>query len=124
MNKITQYLLYISVVATPLIFSSSFSNFYDIPKIAVLAFSVSAALLFFALRTLLSGRLKLSVSNFDVPIIILALSYLVSATLAGAVSLLAISGILAKIPQLPAFVKDASFPPLEGFCPRPFFWGW
>ena len=171
MNKITQYLLYISVVATPLIFSSSFSNFYDIPKIAVLAFSVSAALLFFALRTLLSGRLKLSVSNFDVPIIILALSYLVSAiiktpnkmeaflfpgtttvilagtflffilgwsgiskkavaaclfvsaTLAGAVSLLAISGILAKIPQLPAFVKDASFSPIGGLLPQAIFLG-
>src|SRR3990172_297592 len=171
MNKITQYLLYISVVATPLIFSSSFSNFYDIPQIAVLAFSVSGALLFFALRTLLSGRLKLSVSNFDVPIIILALSYLVSAiiktpnkmeaflfpgtttvilagtflffilgwsgiskkavaaclfvsaTLAGAVSLLAISGILAKIPQLPAFVKDASFSPIGGLLPQAIFLG-
>lgn len=171
MNKLEKYILYITIFLVPVAFTSLFSNFFDIPKVLILAIGVALTLLLVAVRALLGGKLTIGISNFDFPLLLLLAAYLLSAfiktpnkmdafffpgtasviagvvifyfllniksankksagvalflsgTLVSVVYLLAVSGLFAKIPQLPAFIKNTSFSTLGGLLPQALFIG-
>ena len=79
MNKLEKYLLYLTIFLVPVAFANLFSNFFDIPKILVLALGVALTLLLVAVRTLLGGKLTVGLSNFDFPLLLLLVAYLFSA---------------------------------------------
>lgn len=173
MNKLEKYILYVTIFLVPVVFTSFFANFFDLPKILVLSLGVLVILLVVAVKTFVSGKLTLGLSNFDFPLVLLSAAYLlssflrtpnkmeafffpgvttvilggvliyflinltradkktlgatlfISGTLASVLYLLAVAGILAKIPQtlpagrlVPTFVKDAAFTPLGGLLPH------
>lgn len=73
---------------------------------------MASILLYFLLNAVFSeNKKKVSVTLF------------LSATLASVLSLLAAAGILAKIPQLPVYIKDTTFSPIGGILPQVLFLG-
>lgn len=66
---------------SPLIFVPAIANWFDLPKQTFLVVAVLILALAFSLKTLLAKKLTLTRSVFDVPILIFALSSLVSAFL-------------------------------------------
>jgi len=79
MNRLEKYIIYVTAFLVPVVFSNFFSNFYDIPKTLILTFGVALLLLILAIKTILSGKLTLGLSGFDFPLLLLLVSYLVSA---------------------------------------------
>ena len=79
MNKLEKYLLYLTIFLVPLAFADLFSNFFDIPKLLILALGVGLTLLVVAVRTLLGGKLTFGLSSFDFPLLLLLAAYLISA---------------------------------------------
>ena len=81
LEKIETYILYTTVFLLPLVVLPIFPNPFFLPKLAILCFGITLALLLRAMRTIVSGSLEFSYGKFDLPIILLALAYLVSAIL-------------------------------------------
>lgn len=79
MNKLEKYILYITIFLVPVAFANIFSNFFDIPKVLVLALGVALTFLIIAVRALLGGKLTVGLSNFDLPLLLLLAAYLLSA---------------------------------------------
>jgi tetratricopeptide (TPR) repeat protein len=157
LKEIEKYILVIAIFITPLLVIPSFANYYRVSKIIVLVTAIVLALVIKLIRTFLSGQLKITSGNFDFPVFLLAIAYLLStifitpnkyealfvpgsATLVisiallyfllnqahikssliksalyfssiifSLISILALSGILGKIPQLPEFMKASTF---------------
>ena len=77
--KLEKYILYLTIFLAPVAFIDLFSNFFDIPKVLVLALGVALTLLIVAVRALLGGKLTVGLSNFDFPLLLLLVAYLLSA---------------------------------------------
>ena len=166
LQKIESYILYATIILLPLASFPISPNPYTVSKLAVVFFGIGLFLLVKSIRTIVEGKLTISTGKFDLPVLIIAISYVASAFLrtpnkmeaillpgsatiavsaallyflinqlpkkdkstvpfvlliAGAVysgiSLLASFGLLAKIPQLPAFIKAQNFTPEGGYLP-------
>ena len=158
LEKLEKYILSTTVLLTPLVFAPIFPEVYLIPKMIVLATGLGLYLIVKSVNTIRRGSLELGVGEFDLPIVILVVAYVVSSVLKTAnraeafffpgtatvlvlstliyffvnqnterdkktiltsyflggvisatLSIFANLGVLSKIPQLPAFVKDVSF---------------
>src|SRR3972149_5809619 len=152
LKTIQDYLLYALIFILPFTVLSISSNPFTVTKLAILTFVLILLLLLIEARTILSGKLTFASSNYDFPIMVIALSYIAStifltpnkmealllpgtttAIVAGALlyflinqvkdkstavkmlvysasvysllTIMAYTGILAKIPQLPAFMR-------------------
>jgi len=81
LEKLETYILYGVILLLPIIFLPIFANPYVPAKLAVLAFGISLVLFLKAIRVISSGKLDLSVGNFDFPVILIAGAYLASAIL-------------------------------------------
>jgi hypothetical protein len=71
----------IMFVLFPLLFLSTTTDAFVLPKQLLLIGLTSLALLFFALRTIVDGKLKLRTSPFDMPVILFAVVAFLSAVL-------------------------------------------
>lgn len=170
MQRLENYILFLVIFLTPLAVLSISPNPYVPIKLALLVYGMGLVLLIKAIRVFLSGRLDFSTGSFDLPVVILAIAYIVStllrtpnkmeafllpgtttivvsgallyylinqlsqnakttttkllflsSTVFSTVLLLAFSGILAKIPQLPAYVRATGFNPEGGYLPAAIF---
>src|SRR4030042_2245985 len=81
LSKIESYIAYAIVFLFPVFILSVSSNPYVVPKLAILAFGVALLLLVRIVRIIYSGKLEISISNFDFPILLLAVTYLISTIL-------------------------------------------
>ena len=81
LSQIEKYILYATIFLLPITVLSISPNPFVIPKLAVLAYGISLVLLVRAARIIISGKLTFSVGNFDFPVALLALSFLISAIL-------------------------------------------
>jgi tetratricopeptide (TPR) repeat protein len=164
--KIETYILYATIILLPLASFPISPNPYAVSKLAVLFAGIGAFLIVKSIKTIIEGKLTISTGKFDLPVLIIAIAYIVStflrtqnkmeavllpgsATIAvgaallyflvnqlskkdkgnvafvllvtgsiySAVSLLSTTGILAKIPQLPAFIRAQNFTPEGGYLP-------
>lgn len=73
-----KYTLYIVIFLLPLILSSTFPDFFTLPKIIVLVGGLLLVILLKAAKVIVSGKLDLATSPFDVSLIVLALATLLS----------------------------------------------
>ena len=78
LEKIEQYIFYALVFLLPIFVLSISPSPFIVPKIALLTFGVGLLLLTRVIRVIATGKLELMVSNFDVPVLLLALAYLAS----------------------------------------------
>ena len=85
MNKVIEniekYSLLAIVFLVPVAFVTIFPNFFDTPKIIIIAFGVIFVLLVKAIKTIASGSLNLSLTAFDFPLLLIAGAYIASAIL-------------------------------------------
>lgn len=81
LESIEKYILYIIIFLVPISVLGVFANPFEVPKLAVLTFGVILLLLAFSLRALFKGNTESPVSNFDLPVILLALVYLAAGIL-------------------------------------------
>ena len=172
LTQIEKYILYAVIFLFPITVLPISPNPFVVSKLAVLSFGVALLLLTRSLRIIFSGKLDFSVGNFDFPVLLIAIAFLLSAivrtpnkmeafllpgtatavvggvliyflinqlkenektnlsmTLFGSASvfsvltLLAFSGVFAKIPQLPAYLKITGFTPEGGYLPSAIFLG-
>lgn len=161
LKTIEKYILILVIFLTPLFLLPTFIDTFRTSKILILVSLVGLTLFVKFLRTINEGKLNISSANFDFPIFLLGLSFLLSGIFVSPnkmeaffipgnaivfisltlfyfllnqskirnntvkstifysslvyslVSILALSGILEKIPQLPAYIKVSTFN-LEG----------
>ncbi len=167
-QKIGNYLIYALIFILPFTVLSISSNPYTISKLAVMVFFILLFILVIGVRSIISGKLTFATSIYDLPVALVALSYIVSlifrtpnkmeglllpgtttAVVGGALlfflinqlkdksvamrflvysamvysllSVMAFTGLLAKIPQLPPFMKAKTFNPEGGYLPSAIF---
>jgi len=78
LSQIEKYALYVTVFLFPFIVFSSSPNPYVVPKLTLLVFGLGIVILAKSIRTILEGKLELSLGTFDFPVLIIATSYLLS----------------------------------------------
>ena len=169
-EKIERAILIVGLLFLPLVFSPGILSSFETPKLLFTAFFLSLVLLICSLKIAVRGSLSLKLTSLDLPVILLALTYLISGILktpskveaffipgiasiimlgavlfllvnslfseskkgvisslfisgviVSVISLLAMSGILAKITQLPEFLKNPLFSTLGGKLPETIF---
>ncbi len=76
-----KYLLSLIIFLVPVAVLGIFANPFEVPKVAVLIFGVTILLLIYSAKALIKGSISLSVSNFDLPVLLLGITYLVSGIL-------------------------------------------
>src|SRR3989344_9132991 len=81
LSNIEKYILYAVIFLFPITVLSISPNPFVVPKLAVLAFGVALLLLVRSVRVISSGKLDFSVGNFDFPVLLIALAFLLSAIL-------------------------------------------
>lgn len=157
LKQIEKYILLFLIFITPLLVIPVFANAFRVSKIVFLVSGVVIVLVIKFVRTFISGQLKITSGNFDFPIFLLFIAYLLSAVLVtpnkyeaffipgnaililtvsilyfllnlanikkenikstifysslifSLISILSLSGVLQKIPQLPSFMKVSTF---------------
>lgn len=78
LESLEKYILLTTVFLLPVVFLPIFPNAITSGKILILVIGIGLVLLIKAIRTLISGTFEFSLGNFDVPLLILALAYIVS----------------------------------------------
>ncbi|MBI4157436.1 tetratricopeptide repeat protein, partial [Candidatus Woesebacteria bacterium] len=78
LDNLEKYLIYLVLFWVPLAVLGVFANPFEIPKVAVLIFGVTLLLFIFSLLALFKGSATYSVFNFDLPVFLLGITYLVS----------------------------------------------
>lgn len=78
-EKIKTYLIYLTVFLMPLAVTTLFPNPFTTPKLAVLSFGIALVLLVKAVNTFYKGSLSFASGKYDLAVIFLGLSYLLSA---------------------------------------------
>jgi len=166
LTTIEKYTIFTLLFLIPLLVIPIFPNPFTLPKIALLSLGVSVLLLVKATKLISTGKLQYRASPYDLPVALIAISYLLSAlfitpnkmeafvfpgtatlviasallyfsinhlgkkdkfkaistlffstAIASFVSVLVISGILEKIPQLPPLFTNPAFTTLSGPLP-------
>lgn len=79
MEKTERILLISGVILLPLVFWPSLLSSFETPKILIVSAFALLTLLVCSLKTAVRGSLNFKTTNFDLPVILLALVYLVSA---------------------------------------------
>jgi tetratricopeptide (TPR) repeat protein len=80
-ETVERWILYLTVFMIPVVVLPVFSNPFDSAKLSILMIGVTLAILAHAGKTFIKGALEFSTSNFDFPVLLLAVAYLVSAIL-------------------------------------------
>jgi tetratricopeptide (TPR) repeat protein len=81
LDSLEKYILLFTVFLLPIVFLPIFPNPFDTAKIAVLALGISLVIVVKAIKTIVNGSLETSTGSFDIPVILIALAYLLSAVL-------------------------------------------
>lgn len=79
LDSLEKYILLTTLFFIPLVFLPIFPNAFDTPKIAVLTAGIGLAIIIKAVKTIVKGTWETTSSSFDLPVIFLALAYLLSA---------------------------------------------
>lgn len=81
-ENIALLILGIFLLAFPLIFLTVTTDFFSIPKQALLGFSVLAGILLFGANMIALGKVRIKRAPFDIPVLLLALAVIFSAVFA------------------------------------------
>ena len=78
LSKIEKYILYATVFIFPVAVFSISTNPFVVPKLAVLTFGILLLLFVRSVRIIVSGKLDFNVGAFDLPVFLIAASYVLS----------------------------------------------
>src|SRR3989344_6057998 len=78
LTQIEKYILYALVFLLPFFIPSISTNAFVIPKLALLVSLISQVVLVKAVKIIITGRLDFFVSNYDLPVFLVGLSYALS----------------------------------------------
>ena len=166
LKNLEKYLTIVTVSFTFIAVIPISPNPFVVSKLAILLAGFSLVILIKLIRTIYEGKLEFTFGTYDLPVLVIALSYILSMILrtpnkmealllpgtttiavlsvityflvnqlskkdkdiftffllmSGAIysviALFAVSGIFAKIPQLPLFIKQSTFTPEGGYLP-------
>ena len=81
LETLEKYILYATLVLVPLIVLPIFPNSIDTPKIIVLSAGVVAALTVRTIRMIVKGKLELTLTKYDMAVLLIAVSYILSTVL-------------------------------------------
>lgn len=79
LTKIEKYILYTVLFLLPIAVASTSPNPFVVPKLALLFYGIALILLIKAAKVIITGRLDFSTGNFDLPVFLVALAFLLSA---------------------------------------------
>ncbi len=79
LDALEKYLLYILVFLLPIFVLPVFPNSFDTPKIFLLAFGAGLILLVKAIKTIIKGSLEFTSGTFDIPVLLLMISFGIAA---------------------------------------------
>jgi tetratricopeptide (TPR) repeat protein len=79
LKEVEKYLIFTIIFLVPLAVLPISPNPFIIPKLAVLSIGVAIVLLVKAIRTIVAGKLELSVGKLDFPVLLIISAYLISA---------------------------------------------
>jgi len=78
LERLERYILYIVVFLLPVFVLSAFVDSFGLPKLLLLALGVTLILVVKAVRLLIDKKMEISVSNFDIPLLVILIGYVVS----------------------------------------------
>lgn len=81
LTSIQKYVLYALLFLLPIFVLSTSPNPFIVPKIELLTYGLGIIILIWAVQIIISGKINLNVGNFDFPVALVGLSYLLSAIL-------------------------------------------
>src|SRR4030067_2036381 len=81
LEKIETYILYTVIFILFIIVLPVSPNPFVVSKLIVLVYGLALALLVFAIKIFLQGKLELKIANFDLAVILIAISYILSTIL-------------------------------------------
>ncbi|HWA51558.1 MAG TPA: hypothetical protein VG895_00695 [Patescibacteria group bacterium] len=81
LENIREYLILGIVFLFPFTFAGTFIDSFTIPKLIVLGTLICLSLIVVAIQIYLTGKFKIGIGKFDLPIFLIAFSYLISAIL-------------------------------------------
>ncbi len=81
LNQTLKYLLLGFVVLFPSFLLTNLASFFDLPKVMLLSFVVLLSLVIWAVKIFNDGKITFNVSVSDLPLLLLALAYVVSGVL-------------------------------------------
>jgi len=168
--KIEKYVLYLTVFLLPIAILPISPNLFTPGRLAVLCLGIAILFMIKALRGILAGKLEFNLGDLDFPVLLLTISFLLSAifktpnkmeafllpgtatafvggailyflinqinpsekkslvgillasgTVFSLILLLAVFGVLSKIPILPAGIRNVNFTPDGGYLPGVIF---
>jgi len=79
LEQIEKYILYAVIFLLPITFASIAENPFVPAKLTLLVFGIGTIFIIKSIRTILDGKFTWAVSSLDFPVILLAVSYIVSA---------------------------------------------
>jgi len=79
LDSLEKYILLATLFLLPVVFLPIFPNAFDTPKIAVLTTGIGLAIIIKAVKTIVKGTWETTSGSFDLPVILLALAYFLSA---------------------------------------------
>lgn len=80
-KRIETAVIYFLILVLPITVLSSFANVYETPKVALVLIGVLIVLFSKSIRALITNKISFSTSSFDIPVFLLALTYIASAVL-------------------------------------------
>lgn len=81
MNNIIKYVLILFIAILPILFLTSFTNVFDLPKLILLVVVAILCIVYFAIELAFTGRAKFKISRIDLPLFLLLLSVVLSGLL-------------------------------------------
>jgi len=80
-NQFEKYIIYVAILLTPLLVVQNFANPFTTPQLAFMTFALGLVLIIKSVRNIVKNTVSFSASAFDLPLILLAASYVVSSIL-------------------------------------------
>ncbi len=79
LKKIEKYILFVTTLVSPILVISIFPDSYNTPKILFIVIAVSLLILVKSAEIIANKKLEINISSLDLPVLLIAISYLSSA---------------------------------------------
>lgn len=81
LDQITVFFLAAFILLFPSFFLTTYSNVFDLPKIILMVGIILILLVLFAVKLIVEGKFTIATSNADLPLLMLTVAYVISATI-------------------------------------------
>ena len=82
LENVSLFLVGVTLLAIPLLFTTMFTDAFTLPKQIILGVAVVLSIIVLSIRMIVEGRIRLRITPFDLPILIFGIVVFVSAMFA------------------------------------------